>query len=137
MIMASTSWLKSARNALESIPKFIKKAGDAADEVTDSKKYVNQVRNAVDDAKGASGKAKETAGGLLDKVKDVAGKAAEQAKHATEVGKEKLEDRKLSKQVETLFQVQAKGLRPRFPKPRIARRSTPRTSVSVRPRRRA
>lgn len=42
--------------------------------------------------------------GLLDKVKDVAGKAAEQAKHATEVGKEKLEDRKLAKQVETLFQ---------------------------------
>jgi hypothetical protein len=42
--------------------------------------------------------------GLLDKVKDVAGKAAEQAKHATEVGKEKLEDRKLSKQVESLFQ---------------------------------
>ena len=39
--------------------------------------------------------------GLLDKVKDVAGKAAEQAKHATEVGKEKLEDRKLAKQVET------------------------------------
>ena len=39
-------------------------------------------------------------------------------------------------EVETLFQVQAKGLRPRFPKPRIARRSTPRTSVSVRPRRR-
>ena len=42
--------------------------------------------------------------GLLDKVKDVAGKAAEQAKHATEVGKEKLEDRKLSKQIETLLQ---------------------------------
>jgi hypothetical protein len=42
--------------------------------------------------------------GLLDKVKDVAGKAAEQAKHATEVGKEKLEDRKLTKQVETLLQ---------------------------------
>jgi hypothetical protein len=42
--------------------------------------------------------------GLLDKVKDAAGKAAEQAKHATEVGKEKLEDRKLSKQVETLLQ---------------------------------
>ena len=42
--------------------------------------------------------------GLLDKVKDVAGKAAEQAKHATEVGKEKLEDRKLGKQVETLLQ---------------------------------
>ena len=42
--------------------------------------------------------------GLLDKVKDVAGKAAEQAKHATEVGKEKLEDRKLSKQLETLLQ---------------------------------
>ena len=42
--------------------------------------------------------------GLLDKVKDVAGKAAEQAKHATEVGKEKLEDRKLAKQMETLLQ---------------------------------
>jgi hypothetical protein len=42
--------------------------------------------------------------GLLDKVKDAAGKAAEQAKHATEVGKEKLEDRKLSKQMETLLQ---------------------------------
>lgn len=42
--------------------------------------------------------------GLLDKVKDVAGKAAEQAKHATDMGKEKLEDRKLSKQVETLLQ---------------------------------
>jgi hypothetical protein len=42
--------------------------------------------------------------GLLDKVKDVAGKAAEQAKHATDVGKEKLEDRKLAKQVETLLQ---------------------------------
>lgn len=42
--------------------------------------------------------------GLLDKVKDVAGKAAEQAKHATEVGKEKLEDRKLAKQVEDLLQ---------------------------------
>ena len=41
---------------------------------------------------------------LLDKVKDVAGKAADQAKHATEVGKEKLEDRKLTKQVETLYQ---------------------------------
>ena len=41
---------------------------------------------------------------LLDKVKETAGKAAEQAKHATEVGKEKLEDRKLSKQVETLLQ---------------------------------
>jgi hypothetical protein len=42
--------------------------------------------------------------GLLDKVKDVAGKAAEQAKHATDVGKEKLEDRKLAKQLETLLQ---------------------------------
>jgi hypothetical protein len=41
---------------------------------------------------------------LLDKVKDVAGKAADQAKHATEVGKEKLEDHKLGKQVQTLFQ---------------------------------
>ncbi len=30
--------------------------------------------------------------GFLDKVKDAAGKAADQAKHATAVGKEKLED---------------------------------------------
>jgi class 3 adenylate cyclase len=39
-------------------------------------------------------------------------------------------------EVETLFQVQAQGLRPRFPKPRIARRSSPRSSISARPRRR-
>ena len=38
--------------------------------------------------------------------------------------------------VETLFQVQAKGLHPRFPKPRIGRRSTPRSAVSSRSRRR-
>jgi len=38
--------------------------------------------------------------------------------------------------VETLFQVQAKGLHPRFPKPRIGRRSTPRPSVGSRSRRR-
>jgi class 3 adenylate cyclase len=38
--------------------------------------------------------------------------------------------------VETLFQVQAKGLRPAFPKPRIGRRSTPRSSVRSPSRRR-
>ena len=38
--------------------------------------------------------------------------------------------------VETLFQVQAKGLRARFPKPRIARRSAPRSPVSSPSRRR-
>lgn len=40
--------------------------------------------------------------GLLDKVKDAAGKAAEQAKHAGAVGKEKLEDAKLSRQIDSL-----------------------------------
>jgi hypothetical protein len=40
--------------------------------------------------------------GLLDKVKDVAGKAAEQAKHATAVGKEKLEDVRLQKKIDEL-----------------------------------
>ena len=42
--------------------------------------------------------------GFLDKVKDAAGKAAEQAKHATAVGKEKLEDRNLQKKMNDLLQ---------------------------------
>ena len=37
--------------------------------------------------------------GFLDKVKETAGKAADQAKHATAVGKEKLEDKKLEKKI--------------------------------------
>ena len=37
---------------------------------------------------------------------------------------------------ETLFQIQAKGLRSAFPKPRIGRRSTPRTAAKSRSRRR-
>ena len=37
---------------------------------------------------------------------------------------------------ETLFQIQAKGLRSAFPKPRIGRRSTPRTTAKSRSRRR-
>ena len=37
--------------------------------------------------------------GFLDKVKDAAGKAADQAKHATAVGKEKLEDTRLQKKI--------------------------------------
>lgn len=40
--------------------------------------------------------------GLLDKVKDAAGKAAEQAKHAGAVGKEKLEDAKMSRRIDAL-----------------------------------
>jgi len=40
--------------------------------------------------------------GFLDKVKDVAGKAADQAKHATAVGKEKIEDARLQKKIEGL-----------------------------------
>jgi hypothetical protein len=42
--------------------------------------------------------------GFLDKVKDAAGKAADQAKHATAVGKEKLEDVRLQKKVNDLCQ---------------------------------
>ncbi len=42
--------------------------------------------------------------GLLDKVKDVAGKAADQAKHGLAVGKEKIEDTKFKKQIEDLLQ---------------------------------
>jgi hypothetical protein len=42
--------------------------------------------------------------GFLDKVKDAAGKATEQAKHATAVGKEKLEDARLQKKINELCQ---------------------------------
>ena len=42
--------------------------------------------------------------GFLDKVKDTANKAADQAKHATAVGKEKLEDRNLQKKMNDLLQ---------------------------------
>jgi hypothetical protein len=42
--------------------------------------------------------------GLLDKVKDAAGKAADQAKHGLAVGKEKIEDSKLKKQIEAVLQ---------------------------------
>ena len=42
--------------------------------------------------------------GFLDKVKDTANKAADQAKHATAVGKEKLEDRSLQKKMNELLQ---------------------------------
>jgi hypothetical protein len=42
--------------------------------------------------------------GFLDKVKDAAGKAADQAKHATAVGKEKLEERNLQKKINDLCQ---------------------------------
>ena len=40
--------------------------------------------------------------GFLDKVKDAAGKAADQAKHATAIGKEKLEDVRLQKKINDL-----------------------------------
>jgi hypothetical protein len=42
--------------------------------------------------------------GILDKVKETAGKAAEQAKHATAVGKEKIEDAQLQKKINKLCQ---------------------------------
>ena len=40
--------------------------------------------------------------GFLDKMKDAAGKAAEGAKHATAVGKEKIEDARLQKKINEL-----------------------------------
>jgi hypothetical protein len=40
--------------------------------------------------------------GFLDKMKDAASKATEQAKHATAVGKEKLEDVRLQKKIDDL-----------------------------------
>jgi hypothetical protein len=40
--------------------------------------------------------------GFLDKMKDAATKAADQAKHATNVGKEKLEDVRLKKKIDEL-----------------------------------
>ena len=42
--------------------------------------------------------------GFLDKMKDAAGKAAEGAKHATAVGKEKIEDARLQKKIGDLCQ---------------------------------
>jgi len=42
--------------------------------------------------------------GFLDKVKDAAGKAADQAKNATAVGKEKLEDTRLQRKINDLCQ---------------------------------
>ncbi len=42
--------------------------------------------------------------GFLDKMKDAAKKGAEQAKHATAVGKEKIEDARLQKKINELCQ---------------------------------
>jgi hypothetical protein len=42
--------------------------------------------------------------GFLDKVKETANKAADQAKHATAVGKEKLDDTRLQKKINDLCQ---------------------------------
>jgi hypothetical protein len=42
--------------------------------------------------------------GFMDKVKDTATKAADQAKQATAAGKEKLEDRNLQKKIHELQQ---------------------------------
>jgi hypothetical protein len=42
--------------------------------------------------------------GFLDKMKDAAKKGAEQAKHATAVGKEKIEDVRLQKKINDLCQ---------------------------------
>jgi hypothetical protein len=41
--------------------------------------------------------------GLLDKVKDAAGQVAEQAKYATAVGKERLDEVRIQKRVDDLY----------------------------------
>ena len=42
--------------------------------------------------------------GFLDKVKDAAGKAAEQAKHVTSVAQEKIDDARLTKKANDLYE---------------------------------
>jgi hypothetical protein len=41
--------------------------------------------------------------GLLDKVKDAAGQVAEQAKHATAVGKERIDEVRTQKRIDDLY----------------------------------
>lgn len=63
------SRLKSAKNALSSIPRYIKKATRTADEAADSKKYADEAAKAAKGAKDAGGKAKATSQKAADNAK--------------------------------------------------------------------
>ncbi|MFC7531845.1 polymorphic toxin-type HINT domain-containing protein [Actinoplanes sp. GCM10030250] len=63
------SRLKSAKNALSSIPRYIKKVTQTADEAADSKKYADEAAKAARSAKDAGGKAKATSQKAADGAK--------------------------------------------------------------------
>jgi RHS repeat-associated protein len=61
--------LKAAKNALSSIPRWIKKATRTADEAAGSKKYADEAAKAAKGAKDAGGKAKATSQKAADNAK--------------------------------------------------------------------
>ncbi|MEU4423781.1 polymorphic toxin-type HINT domain-containing protein [Actinoplanes sp. NPDC024001] len=63
------SRLKSAKNALANIPRYIKKATQTTDEAADSKKYADEAAKAAEGAKDAGGKAKATSQKAADNAK--------------------------------------------------------------------
>ncbi|MFF5292143.1 nucleic acid/nucleotide deaminase domain-containing protein [Paractinoplanes globisporus] len=63
------SRLKSAKNALVAIPRWIKKATRTADEAASSKKYADEAAKAAKGAKDAGGKAKATSQKAADNAK--------------------------------------------------------------------
>ncbi|MEV4347767.1 DUF6531 domain-containing protein [Actinoplanes sp. NPDC049596] len=63
------SRLKSAKNALTAIPRYIKKATRTAEEAADSKKYADEAAKAAKGAKDAGGKAKATSQKAADGAK--------------------------------------------------------------------
>ncbi|GAA2633693.1 hypothetical protein Adu01nite_55690 [Paractinoplanes durhamensis] len=63
------SRLKSAKNALAAIPRYIKKLTQTAEEAADSKKYADEAAKAAKGAKDAGGKAKATSQKAADNAK--------------------------------------------------------------------
>ncbi|WP_246607519.1 DUF6531 domain-containing protein [Paractinoplanes toevensis] len=63
------SRLKSAKNALSAIPRYIKKATQTAGEAADSKRYADEAAKAAKGAKDAGGKAKATSQKAADNAK--------------------------------------------------------------------
>lgn len=63
------SRLKSAKNALSSIPRYIKKATQTAEDAAGSKKYADEAAKAAKGAKDAGGKAKATSQKAADNAK--------------------------------------------------------------------
>jgi len=61
--------LKSAKNALSAIPRWIKKATRTADEAANDKKYADEAAKAAKGAKDAGGKAKATSQKAADNAK--------------------------------------------------------------------